>query len=142
MKTIFNKILATLMAFVVLISTLSFTVDMHYCGGVLVETAIFQKAKGCGMEMKSGIAQENNKGCSITKKGCCTDERIIIDGQDELKVSDFDKLSIDQQAIVASYFYTYINLFEGLEKNIVPFKYYSPPLVVKNIQKLDETYLI
>lgn len=142
MKTIFNKILATLMAFVVLISTLSFTVDMHYCGGVLVETAIFQKAKGCGMEMKSGIAQENNKGCSITKKGCCKDEHIIVDGQDELKLDTFDKLTTEQQAVVASYFYTYINLFEGLENNIVPFRHYTPPLVVKNIQKLDETYLI
>jgi len=35
------------MAFVVLFSTMSFTVNMHYCGDTLVETAIFKKAKGC-----------------------------------------------------------------------------------------------
>jgi len=33
------------MAFVVLFSTMSFTVNMHYCGDTLVETAIFHKAK-------------------------------------------------------------------------------------------------
>ena len=38
--------------------------------------------------------------------------------------------------------YSYINLFEGLEKNIVPFKNYSPPLIVTDIQVLDQVFLI
>ena len=54
------------MAFVVLFSTMSFTMNMHYCGGTLVESAIFQKAKGCGMEMEKPSTEE----CSITKKNC------------------------------------------------------------------------
>lgn len=142
MKTLINKLISVSMALVVLLSTLSFTIDMHYCGGVLVETAIFKKPKGCGMEMETGAVKENRQGCSITKKGCCTDEHIVVDGQDELKLSTFDKLTLEQQAIVVSYFYSYINLFEGLENNLVPFKNYSPPLVVKDIHVLDEVYLI
>ena len=46
MKQFSHKIMALVMAFVVLFSTMSFTVNMHYCGDTLVETAIFHKAKG------------------------------------------------------------------------------------------------
>ena len=51
-KQIFHKISSFLMAIVVLFSTMSFTINMHYCGDNLVETVIFHKAKGCGMEME------------------------------------------------------------------------------------------
>jgi len=99
------------MAFVVLFSTMSFTIDMHYCGDTLVETAVFQKAKGCGMEMQNPSA----KGCAITKKNCCKDEQLVVDGQDELQLS-VDKISFEQQVFIASFVYTYSNLFEGFDK--------------------------
>ena len=137
MKQVFHKIMSVLMAFVVLFSTMSLTIDMHYCGDTLVETAIFQKAKGCGMEMES----PSTEGCSIMKKNCCSDEQILIDGQDELQLS-IDKISFEQQIFIASFYYTFINLFEGLEDQITPFEDYSPPLVVKDIHVLDEVYLI
>ena len=137
MKQIFHKISSFLMAIVVLFSTMSFTIDMHYCGDSLVETAIFHKAKGCGMEME----KPSTDGCSIKVKDCCSDEQLIIDGQDELKIT-FDKLTFDQQVFVASFVYTYINLFDGLEENVTSYRDYAPPLVIRQIYKLDETYLI
>ena len=137
MKQIFHKISSFLMAIVVLFSTMSFTIDMHYCGDTLVETAIFHKAKGCGMEME----KPSTDGCSIKVKDCCSDEQLIVDGQDELKIT-FDKLTFDQQVFVASFVYTYINLFEGLEENVTSYRDYVPPLVIRQIYKLDETYLI
>lgn len=137
MKQGFHKIMSFLMAFVVLFSTMSFTVNMHYCGGSLVETAVFHKVKGCGMEMESPLAA----GCEITKKNCCTDEQITIEGQDELKIS-FDNLTQDQQVFVDSFVFTYSNLFEGLNKNVTSYEEYKPPLVIRQIYKIDETYLI
>ncbi len=125
------------MALVVLLSTMSFTIDMHYCGGTLVDTAIFQKAKTCGMEMQ----ESQTKDCSITKKNCCSDKQTVIDGQNELKLS-LDTLSLEQQQFVASFIYTYINLFEDADENINSYRDYAPPLVVREIYKLDETYLI
>lgn len=125
------------MAFVVLFSTMSFTIDMHYCGDTLVETAVFHKAKGCGMEME----KPSNDDCSISKKNCCDDEQLAIQGQDELQLQ-VDKISFEKQIFVASFVYSYINLFENLEENVVSFKDYSPPLVTRQIYKLDETYLI
>ena len=137
MKKLVLKIASFVMAVVVVFSTMSLTVDMHYCGDSLVETAIFQKAKGCGMEME----KPSNEDCAITKKKCCSDVKQIIDGQDELQFT-FDKLPIDQQVFVASFVYTYINLFESLDKRVVSYEEYRPPLVVRQIYKLDETYLI
>ncbi|KAA3624086.1 MAG: hypothetical protein DWP94_04505 [Flavobacterium sp.] len=125
------------MAFVVLFSTMSFTVNMHYCGDTLIDTAIFKKVDGCGMEMdKSSI-----EGCSITKKNCCDDEQVFIQGQDELKIS-IDHISFEQQVFLTSYIYSYINLFQGEDKNVISFERYKPPLVVKQIYKIDESYLI
>ncbi len=137
MKQLFHKIMSILMAFVVLFSTMSFTINMHYCGDTLVETAIFQKAEGCGMEM----GNTSTEGCEITKKNCCDDKQLVVDGQDELQLS-VDNITFEQQVFIASFVYTYINLFEGLDKNISSFEEYRPPLIVRQIFKIDETYLI
>ena len=125
------------MAFVVLFSTMSFTIDMHYCGDTLVETAVFHKAKGCGMEMQN----PSNKDCSITKKNCCSDEQLVVEGQDELQVS-LDEISFEQQVFLASFVYTYSNLFEKIRENGSSYNDYKPPLVIRQIFKIDETYLI
>jgi hypothetical protein len=126
------------MAFVVMFSTMSFTIDMHYCGDTLVDTAIFHKAKKCGMEMQKPSTSSE---CSIMKKNCCSDEQQFVDGQDELLLS-VDKISFEQQVFIASFIYTYTNLFEGLDKNVSSYEEYKPPLVIRRIYKIDETYLI
>lgn len=126
------------MSLVVLFSTMSFTIDMHYCGDILVETAIFHKAKGCGMEMEDSTA---NSECSTIKKGCCKEEKIIVQGQDELQLT-FDKLTFEKQFFVSSLLYTYVLFFESEGESIISFLEYPPPLIVKKLYKLDETYLI
>lgn len=137
MKQSIHKIASFLMAFVVLFSTMSFTIDMHYCGDTLVDTAVFSKAKSCGMESMETSSCESPR----LKKNCCSEEQISFEGENELQLT-FEELNFQQQVFVSSLIYTYLNLFEGLEENIVPFKEYSPPLVVKDIQLLDEQFLI
>ena len=132
-----HKILSSAMAFVVLLSTLSFTISKHYCGDTLVDTSLFSKAKSCGMEMQNS----SNKDCSIIKKNCCSEEQQLIEGQDNLKL-DFTKFDLQQKIFVNTFVYTYINLFEGITKESIHFKDYSPPLIVKDIHTLDEVYLI
>ncbi|MEW7290676.1 HYC_CC_PP family protein [Aquimarina sp. 2304DJ70-9] len=138
MKKYFHNILALLMSFVVLFSTMSFTFNMHYCGKTVVDVALFKEAKTCGMEMQQSLSSSEDL---IMKKGCCTDKQLTFEGQDELKIS-FDKLTLTQQIFVVSLYTSYTNLFEGLKENSVPFKEYPPPLLVKDIQVLHETFLI
>ena len=137
MKQVFHKTASLIMAIVVLCSTMSFTIEKHFCGDILVETAIFHKVEGCGMEME----KTSIEGCAITKKNCCSDEQEVIDGQDELQLS-FDKMSFDQQTFMVSFIYSYSNLFKGLYENETTYKDYKPPLVIKEIFKIDEMYLI
>lgn len=138
MNQFLRKISAIFMAFVVLFSTMSFSISEHYCGEHLVDRGLFSKAESCGMELEK---PSPNKDCSIQKSNCCSDVVKQFEGQNELK-PDLSNLNLEQQLFISSFVYSYINLFEGLEQNIIPFKNYTPPLLVKDIQVLDEVYLI
>ena len=127
------------MAFLVMFSTMSFTINMHYCGDRLVDTAFFHKAKGCGMEMDESIPVSGN---SILKKGCCTETHITVKGQDELKLNSFDKLKFKQQVIISAFIVSFSNIFQNLPLQIVPHKDYSPPNLFADIQVLDQVFLI
>ena len=116
---------------------MSFTINKHFCGEHLVSTSVFLKAKSCGMDNP----QTTNKECETIVKDCCKDEQQLIEGQDDLKLDLID-LSDQQHYILYSLVLTYIDLFEGLEKHIIPYEHYYPPLVVKDIQLLDEVFLI
>ncbi|WMI67755.1 hypothetical protein [Mangrovimonas sp. YM274] len=137
MKSVFHKTVSLLMAFVVLFSTMSFTINMHYCGDTLVETALFHKAKGCGMEMQ----QLGTESCSVTKKNCCEDQQVVVDGQDTLHTS-VDKISFEQQVFITTLVFTYLSLFDEDTNQETSYQDYKPPLVIRQLYKLDETYLI
>jgi hypothetical protein len=137
MKQFFHKIMSLVIAFVVLFSTMSFTINMHYCGDTLVETAIFHRVKGCGMDMENA----STEGCSITKKNCCNDKQEVVDGQDELQIQ-LDKISFEQQQFLTSCVNIYMTLFEGSVEIVRFYKTYRPPLVIRQLYKIDETYLI
>ncbi|XHP72823.1 hypothetical protein KCTC52924_00559 [Arenibacter antarcticus] len=126
------------MATLVLFTTMSFALDMHYCGETLVDFSLAQNTHTCGMEISQS---ENDCESEVPEQSCCTDKQIIVEGLDNLKLS-FDKLSFEQQTFVATFFYSYINLFEDLDKNTIPFRDYKPPYLIQDIQKLHETYLI
>ena len=125
------------MAFVVLFTTMSFTVDMHYCGDVLVDMAVFKEVKSCGMSM----AMENNSSSEMKKMGCCHDEQIIIEGQDELKTS-FHKLDLKQQEFIVAFYETYIQLFAYSRAPKAHYDAYPPPDIVTDFITLHEQFLI
>ncbi|WP_373059718.1 hypothetical protein [Zunongwangia sp. H14] len=133
-KKIITQISSFLLALLVLFSTLSFTVDKHFCGSILVDQAVLSKAKTCGMEMPSSKE-------GLNKTSCCSNEKIAVHGQDELKNS-FHSFDFEQQLFLTAFSYSYLNLFESLPQNVVPFKDYIPPLLVKDLPVLHETFLI
>ena len=124
------------MAFLVLLSTLSFTMEKHFCGDTLIDVAIFTKAITCGMDMEA-VSK-----ISLEKKSCCKDELEIVKGQDKLKKASFEDLHLDQQFFLAALVHSFTNLFEVLPKQVVPHKDYSPPNLVADIQVLDQVFII
>ena len=96
MKETLRKIASILMALVVLFSTASFTVDMHYCGDHLVDFSLFDKVDTC--LMKAGMSKSSSE-CAVMDMDCCSDVEVAIEGQDDLKVS-FDQLTLDHSRLV------------------------------------------
>ena len=133
MKDLFHKITSFLIAILLLGSTISWTVEKHYCMGRVMDIAIFHEAKDCGMQMMN--SEED------MKMDCCSDEITVVQGQDDLKIS-FDELTFDQQLFLAAYTHSYINLYNVLREHVVPHKEYPPPILVKDIQVLDQVFLI
>ena len=130
------KFTAVILSLLVLFSTLSFTIEKHFCGDVLIDVAVFAPAEKCAME-----AFEMEM-ATITKKSCCKDEVKVIQGQDELNFKTFDDLKFSEQVFLLAFTHSYKNLFEGLPEHVIPFKHYHPPKIVRDIQVLDEVYLI
>ena len=126
------------MALLVLLSTFSFAIESHYCGDVLVDTSWFGEAESCGMDVQHKPTSEEN---SFENNNCCNDELIAIDGQEVLSIS-LEDLTFEQQLFVVSFIYSYINLYEGTDSKIIPFKNYSPPPLIRDVQTLDQVFLI
>lgn len=130
------------MALIVLLSTMSFSVDMHFCGDHLVDFSISDKVDNCLMKAEKS---ETSSSCEImemvNEMNCCSDVEVTIEGQDDLKIS-FDRFTFDQQQFVYSFTYSLITLFQGKDDNIIPFKDYVPPPLLRDVQILDQTFLI
>jgi hypothetical protein len=135
-KDILHKVFSATLALLVLVSTMSFTVEKHFCGVTLVDTAVFAEVEGCGMDMSNTETIENEK------NNCCKNEVEVVKGQDKLKIAAFDDLKFQQQFFFVSYVYSFENLFEGLSEQIIPHKNYSPPNLVADIQVLDQVFII
>lgn len=120
------------MALLVLFSTVSFTIDKHFCGEILVDQAVFSEAQTCSMHGDMPASSEED---------CCDEEKVLIEGQKDLKIS-FNDLDLQQQVFLASFTYSYWELFEEVPQQSIPFSSYSPPLLVKDFQVFHETFLI
>ena len=137
MQKFLKHIGAFALAFLMLFSTFSFTINEHFCGGENVSFAIGIAAETCGMEMEA----INYDQTTVQKTPCCSDISTLIQGQDELS-SKQNTVTTTTQTFITAFVYSYIYMLpkEDTEKAI--YKPYTPPPLVKDIQVLDETYLI
>ncbi len=135
-KKAFHHIMSVFLALMVLLSTLSWTVDKHLCMGRVMDVSFFAGADSCGMEAMADAMPVNAE-----KDGCCDDESFTIKGQDDLKVSWFD-LDLEHQVFLVAFTKSYFDLFVPLKELPVPNETYPPPLLVRDVQVLDQVFLI
>ena len=134
MKPFFSKIASVSLAFLVLFSTFSFTVEKHYCGDFLVDVSYLGETEGCGMEMDSIDA--------VKKKNCCKDEVENIEGQDELQQSSNIKLDFKNQQFLTAFLVSYQDVFIKKESKKIGDTTFSPPDKLLDYQVLYQTFLI
>lgn len=135
-KQIAYKLFSLSLALLVLLSTVSLKVEKHYCGNKLIDISIFDVVQKCGMET-SNLQQE-----VITTKKCCKDVVEVVEGQDELRINDFDDVEKSLQGFAAILTYSFESIYTKLPKKIIPHEHYTPPNLVYNIQLLDSVFLI
>lgn len=102
--------------------------------------AILSKAEAC----KDKVQKKDipTKKCtSFQEKNCCNNKTFVKQSDDIIKTTKTE-VDIETLVFINTFFYTYINLFEGLKENVIPFEHYRSPLISKDIQVLQEVYLI
>jgi hypothetical protein len=140
MKEKLHKSGSVFMALLLLFSTLSFSMDMHFCGDHLVDFSLFDKADSCGMMSAASPASADCAMIDIDMD-CCSDVQILIEGQEDFKVS-FDQLTFGQQVFLTSLVYSCLNLFEEASCSSPGEWEYAPPPLIRDVQVLHQTFLI
>ncbi|AOW21663.1 HYC_CC_PP family protein [Urechidicola croceus] len=135
MKKFFNKTISLALSLIVLFSTVSFTVDKHFCGEHLMDVAVFSAAENCGMEM----IQKTSHEVQVKKKSCCRNEFQIVEGN-SLEQQAIQKMEFPQLYFVVAFISLFTESFDNsIEQS---YCYYDPPLVKKDITVLFENFRI
>lgn len=116
------------MALLVLASTVSWTVDKHICMGRVMDISLFAHADDCGMDMDM-------------ETSCCDEESFTVQGQDDLKIA-LEKFDLGQQVFLVSFVQTYFQLFDLDSDGPSTFNAYNPPPLIRDVQVLDQIFLI
>lgn len=140
MKGVFQRIVAVAMSFLILFSTLSLSVGMHFCGDHLVDFSIGRKAATCGMETTASVVSGD---CSMAAMSCCSDLEILLQGQEDLKpgagnysISQLTEVNFTPPGILQLMYHS------PPETTSIQFKEYSPPPMVRKVHLFHEAFLI
>lgn len=130
-----HKLLVSLLALLVLVTTNSFAIEKHFCGERLVDTSVFaelEKCPGCsGTEEK--IPSESE---------CCKDVVDVLEGQDITTVKKIDDLDVDQQVFLVAFGNAFFSLFQSESKSPENSLHYDPPTISFDLQSCYQVYLI
>src|ERR1044071_5429286 len=72
-----KAILSTVLILIVLVSSTSFTIGLHVCGGEIQNIALFGKAAGCEKEKQLPPCHHHET------PACCQNETIVHSGDDQ-----------------------------------------------------------
>ncbi|MCI2229167.1 hypothetical protein MC378_08310 [Polaribacter sp. MSW13] len=134
MKQFFSKIASITLAFLVLFSTFSFTVEKHYCGDFLMDVSFVGDLDDCGMKMDAKEV--------VKKTNCCKDEVHKIEGQDKLQSNKIEKITFEKEQFLVAFVFSYKDLFVASTTVNNFYKDFSPPDTRLDYQVLYQTFLI
>jgi hypothetical protein len=132
--TIFSSLLAVL----VLISSSSFTVNMHACGGKVQSVSVIEKAEACAMELDAAPTCHQS---IAKKKTCCKEDQLTFEGK-IFKVQESTSLQLQQAFwVVELPLITTISVSPNAVSEF-QFLRYSPPLIDRDITIQVQSFLI
>jgi hypothetical protein len=134
MKAI-RSISVVVLAVLVLVSSTSFMIGMHFCMGEVQNVAFFTKADGCEKE-------QNLPPCHRHQKApCCADETIIHDGDDfKASIAYFHivaaPMEIEQPLVLIS------EVIPSVPLSRIKYYNYDPPLRSCDLTVEHQVFLI
>lgn len=131
------KIVAQLLALLVLMSTVSWTVDKHFCMGQVMDIAFFHTAEDCGMEDSSQLPEFEEY-----RSHCCTNESLTLSGQDRLQKSSWEELDFQQRRILQALAFSLLVSFKSAWKREVGGFQNPTPLTKEDIHIFYQVFLI
>lgn len=132
-RTIFSAFLAL----VVLLSSMSFTIDKHICMGRVQSVAILHDAAPCAMELFAESGENLSK-----MEGCCRDEQMKIEGK-EFPIKNIKPVAIEYQSLWVAELPKVIEVFEFNHAVLSHSRVdHAPPLIDREIPILVQSFLI
>lgn len=132
-----RSIFSGFVALLVLISSSSFTVNMHLCGGHVQSISVIEKATACAMEVKTLPCHK----AIAKRKSCCTEDHITFEGK-IFKAHESTSLQLQQAFWVVELPLITTILVSPNSVEEFQFLSYSPPLIDRDITVQIQSFLI
>jgi len=136
------KIFSLVMALLILITSVGFSLDIHYCNGQLKSVSFFGKAKSCH---DNSVQKSCSHHKELQKDNDCCENRTFVFQSDLDKDLDSKVFTLPVTKELSSFIVAFtivsLNLYPKFETNIIE-SYYSNPIIHRDIYVLFETFLI
>jgi len=147
------RILSLFLAFLVLTSSVSFAIDIHFCGDKVHSINIFGKAKTCSMLEQNTDTSSKHKCCEkkndqqshckmeSKKKDCCHNEQFTFEQDNDFKLNDASTVNLEDISPVLVYVLIN-NHFLEFETTPTFYSFYDPPVLSKNLLVQQQVFRI
>ena len=139
MSRFFQQIGALFLSLIIILSTVSFTVDIHVCAGSIVDVSLAQEELSCSSSLMGELSDEAHN--AMRNMGCCNDLQFQVEGQDELQHSQLDLQIGNHDFVALTPVFAQYEWFYSSEDPVLYTSYIPPPLI-QDIHVLHETFLL
>ncbi len=134
-----GEILSLVLSLFVLVSSINWTVNVHYCGTELINYALFGEAESCGMEEFDNVCEAPQNADSYNKT-CCSNKDLVFKSDNQVRkfqLKNKTKVELSSLVILALSNEIKINLVEQDNHYSLP-----PPKPVSEQLALIQVYRI
>lgn len=145
------RLVAFSLALLILMTSVGWVVDMHYCAGQLKSVSWLGKAKSCHEQAQASTSKscphhqmmlEQDEASSSDDGGCCENRTVYLhaDQDTDALASQFVLEKQAQQFLVAFIVTFSPTLTRG--RDVPTYTHYTPPLIPRDIPVLVQSFLL
>ena len=131
------------------LTSTGFSIDMHFCGNHLKSFSLTGKAKNCFELAKTSKCAKHQQTevatpeCEMSKKDCCHNKTLVLqaDLTPDIPANDLI-ISPQLQDFLVAYVAVFLKSILPNERHHSSFAHYKPPLILRDIPVLVQSFLI